>query len=92
MDLITAYCACAVCCRGSSDGITASGTRPVEGRTIAGPRSIPFGTVVEIRGHRYVVEDRTSRRVDGIWDVYFKRHKDAVRFGKRTNEVRVITK
>ena len=53
----TAYCACEYCC-GKTDGITASGTKATAGRTIAADPSLPFGTVVVIDGHEYVVEDR----------------------------------
>ena len=36
---------------------TASGTKMVAGRTIAVPRSIPFGTKIYIKGHEYIAED-----------------------------------
>lgn len=48
--ILTAYCPCENCC-GKSDGITASGTKATEGRTIAvDPTIIPYGTKVEIQG------------------------------------------
>ena len=37
--------------------------------TAACPRSIPFGTFVEIRGATYVCEDRTARKFDGRFDI-----------------------
>ena len=40
---------------GKSDGITASGTHVKQGRTIAAPSWIPFGTTVVINGVSYVV-------------------------------------
>lgn len=55
---VSFYCSCALCC-GSETGVTASGVGVQEGRTIAAPSSIPFGTEVYIEGlGSYVVEDR----------------------------------
>lgn len=89
--VLTAYCACRLCCGPNATGLTASGVRPTAGLTIAGPRSVPFGTVVYIPTiGRRVVQDRTARRFDGRWDVYFTRHADARRFGKRANTVYVL--
>jgi 3D (Asp-Asp-Asp) domain-containing protein len=59
--------------------------------TVAAPRSIPFGTVVEIEGvGRRVVQDRTSKRFDGRWDVYFEDHRKAKEFGKKKLKVKII--
>ena len=87
---ITAYCACPICCGKGAKGITAAGTRPVQGRTIAAPRSVPLGAKVRVQGLPgvFTVEDRTARRFDGRWDVYFERHQDALKFGKRKLDVR----
>lgn len=92
--IITAYCACKLCCGPSADGITASGVRPVEGVTIAGPRNIPFGTRVVVslpNGQRLsrVVQDRMSKRFPARWDVYFRSHRDAVTFGKNIGRVEI---
>lgn len=88
--IITAYCACRLCC---SDGLelTAYGTIPKANHTIAAPRSIPFGSRVVVSNHVYTVEDRTSRRFDGRFDIFFNTHTEALRFGVRTNTVTVIT-
>jgi 3D (Asp-Asp-Asp) domain-containing protein len=81
---VTAYCACNLCCGKWSGGPTASGVMPLEGVTLAAPRSIPFGTTVTIEGVGVrVVQDRASRRYDHRFDVYFKSHSDAKKFGKR---------
>lgn len=50
--------------------IAASGAN-ICGRTdaIACPRNIKFGTVIEIRGQRYVCEDRTARKYDSRFDI-----------------------
>lgn len=87
--IITAYCSCALCC-GKANQPTASGKLPVQGTTIAAPRSIKLGTHVIINGHEYIVQDRTAKRYDGRWDVYFNKHSDAKRFGIRTNRVEVV--
>jgi 3D (Asp-Asp-Asp) domain-containing protein len=61
--------------------------------TVAGPRAIPFGTIVEIEGvGRRVIQDRTARRFDGRWDVFFASHEDAKRFGKRRLKVRILSR
>ena len=81
-ETITAYCACTVCCGKGAKGITAAGTRPMQGRTVAASRSIPLGTRIHIEGIGWrVVEDRTARRYDGRVDVYFDRHDEAKKFG-----------
>ncbi len=80
-DTVTAYC----------DGtVTAAGTRPRAGITIAGPRRIPLGTWVEIGGHRYRVEDRTHKRFDGRWDIYMTDRQEALKFGKQELKVKVL--
>lgn len=82
--IITAYCACKLCCGPDAVGLTASGVRPVQGVTVAAPRSVPFGTLVNIDGVGLrTVQDRMARRYDGRWDVYFERHEDAKQFGIR---------
>ena len=87
-ETITAYCCCKTCCGPNAKGIAANGKPPVEGVTCAGPRRLPLGTVVWIEGvGRRVVTDRTARRYDGRFDVYFKSHRDAKRFGIRQAKV-----
>lgn len=65
---VTAYCPCKLCRGVHSDGITASGAK-AEGKLIAAPRSIPFGTWIDIDGYGYAeVLDRggaiKGRRLD----------------------------
>ena len=89
-ETITAYCACAKCCGKNAKGITAAGTRPVEGRTVAAARSIPLGTRIHIEGIGWrVVEDRTARRFDGRVDIYFRSHAEALKFGKQNRAVNI---
>jgi len=97
---ITAYCPCTKCCgiwsaahprRIGTDYIqkTASGTIPTDGRTAGADTNIlPFGTVVMIDGHEYIIED-TGNAAWGkkLIDVYFDTHEEAIIFGKRTVEI-----
>ena len=88
--VLSAYCACRLCCEQFADGITASGTRPQQGRTVAA-NWLPFGTRVYLDGVGWrTVEDRMARRFSDRVDVYFDRHADARRFGIRTNKVWVV--
>ncbi len=90
--LVTAYCACALCC-GADASETASGRPPAVGITVAAPRSVPLGTWVtlEIPGLGWLrrrVDDRTARRFDGRWDVFVHTHREAKLFGIRKGVVR----
>ena len=86
---LTAYCACSKCC-GKSDGITASGTKAKQGRTIAvDPKQIPYGTKVVINGYTYVAEDCGGGIGKNCIDVFFNSHKDALNFGRQYAEVYV---
>lgn len=82
----TAYCGCSSCC-GKSDGITASGTRATEGRTVAAPSTFSFGTELVIDGHTYVVEDRGGSISGNRIDIYFDSHQAALNYGRRSVEV-----
>jgi len=85
---VTAYCACVKCCGKWSGGPTASGARPQQGVTAAGPRALKFGTRIHIEGVGVrVVQDRLARKYDARFDVYFSDHQAALRFGKRTLNV-----
>lgn len=83
---VTAYCAAKCCTPGHE--LTASGTHPAQGFTIAAPRGISLGTHLRIEGVGWrIVEDRLARKYDDRFDVYFERHEDAVKFGKRKLKV-----
>ncbi len=78
---VTAYCACSKCC-GKSDGITASGTKATQGRTIAvDPKVIPLGSTVILNGQEYVAEDVGGAVKGNRIDLYFDSHQDALNFG-----------
>ena len=87
--ICTAFCPCKICCGPLAKGITASGKFPAQGRTIAVPRNIPLGTKIEIAGKLYIAEDRTARKYDGRFDIYFDSHEMARKFGIRTNQVTI---
>lgn len=102
---LTAYCSCQKCCgkwalnrpkdeNGNDIVYGASGARLVSGYSVACP--LPFGTMLEIDGKQYEVQDRTAEYIaerynDKIIDVYFAEHEQAVEFGKRTAEVYEVT-
>lgn len=93
--LATGYCPCSYCC-GKSDGITSTGVRATEGRTIAvDPRMIPYGTHVLItdssgNSHEYVAEDCGGDIQNSRIDIYFESHADANAFGRQWGELEVI--
>lgn len=66
---------------------TASGVYPVAGRTVA-CNSLPFGTIVEINGHEYVVEDRGAM-VGNVIDIFVDTEHEAVQKGRYTTTVNI---
>lgn len=87
--IATAYCNCEKCCgKWSKYNKTASGTTPMQGRTIAVDKSlIPLGTTVYINGQPYIAEDTGSAIKGKIIDIYFDSHNDAKNFGRQKVEV-----
>ena len=84
---ITAYCPCVKCC-GKTDGITATGTKATEGRTIAvDPSKIPYGTEVIIDGHSYYAEDCGGAIIGNRIDLFFSDHQSALEWGRQEKEV-----
>ncbi|OZB98083.1 3D domain-containing protein [Paenibacillus sp. XY044] len=73
-------------------GITKSGEKTVEGRTVsADPRVLPLGTVIYIEnvGERVVTD--TGWAIKGRrLDLYFESHKRALQFGKQKLKVKII--
>lgn len=87
--IITAYCPCEKCC-GKNNGITASGTKAKQGRTVAvDPRYIPYGTEIIIDGQTYIAEDCGGAIKGDRIDLFFDSHSEAVSFGKQTKIVRI---
>lgn len=83
----TAYCPCSKCC-GKSDGITKTGVKATQGRTIAvDPKVIPLGSIVIIDGHEYIAEDVGGSIKENRIDLFFDSHKEALDFGVQYKEV-----
>lgn len=74
-------------------GITASGTTVSEGRTVACPKSIPFGTKIHIEGFGYrVCEDRGGAIVEGHLDIYVDSITKARKLGRQKLLVTILNK
>lgn len=86
---LTGYCPCAQCC-GKTNGITASGAKATSNHTIAAPSNFKFGTQIEINGIVYTVEDRGGAIKGNRLDVYFDTHQEALNFGKRKAEIKIL--
>lgn len=83
---ITAYCGCSKCSGGNN--LTASGTVPTQGRTIAADTSVlPYGSQVVIGGVVYTVEDCGSGVNGNHIDIFFATHEQAMAFGRKSMEV-----
>jgi len=94
----TAYCPCVKCCgiwskehpsRGQDFiQLTASGTAPEEGRTIAADWSvIPKDSRIVIDGQSYVVEDTGTAIKGNRIDIFYENHEAALEWGIRDVEV-----
>lgn len=81
------YCSCSKCC-GNSSGITATGTRAREGRTIAvDPSIIPLGSEVIIDWETYIAEDTGGGIKGNKIDMFVDSHAEALRLGVRETDV-----
>lgn len=74
---------------GKSDGITASGTKAVEGVTVAADH-LPFGTLVEIDGATYEVQDRFGGGYTDKIDVFTEDRSYAIQMGKQRKKIRIL--
>lgn len=86
---ITAYCPCSICCGKYASGYTASGTKATEGRTVAAPSNLAFGTKLIINGKEYTVEDRGGSVKGNHIDMYVDSHAQALKWGVRYLPVEV---
>lgn len=91
---VTAYCCCKDCCGKEPThpayGITASGKRATEGRTIAvDPAVIPLGTVVYLNNVPYIAEDTGSAIKGKKIDLFINDHQTALEFGVQEMEVKI---
>lgn len=79
----SAYTAAADEC-GWNTGITASGMKVQENRTIACPPEYPFGAKIEIEGYgTYTCEDRGGAIKGNHFDIYMETKSEAFAFGRR---------
>ena len=86
----SAYTAAADEC-GKSDGITASGLKVAEKRTLACPASFPFGTKISIEGMgEFRCEDRGGAIKGNKIDIYMETKTEAFAFGRRNLTAVVI--
>lgn len=86
----SAYTAAADEC-GKSDGITASGVKVKENRTLACPPQFPFGTKIQIEGMgTYVCEDRGGAIKGNHVDIYMETKAQAFAFGRRNLVAEVV--
>lgn len=88
--VITAYCACTICCGPNAVNLAANGKPPIAGITVAGPRRYPLGTKIHIEGiGDRIITDRLARKYDNRIDIFMSNHKDARKFGIKTNNVTI---
>lgn len=92
---VTAYCPCEICCGKWSDGQTASGYWIQLGdRFVAAPKHIPFGTKFIVPGYNdnkpVKVLDRGGAITVKRLDVYFDTHQEALNWGVRNLEVKIV--
>lgn len=86
----SAYTAAADEC-GWNTGITASGMKVKENRTIACPPEYPFGAKIEIDGYGvYTCEDRGGAIKGNHFDIYMETKAEAFAFGRRNLTAKVI--
>lgn len=86
---VTAYCPCIICC-GKTNGITSSGSRAIQGVTVAAPSKFAFGTKLNIGGHTYTVQDRGGAIKGNKIDIFMNTHAQALAFGIKYLPVTVV--
>ena len=96
---LTAYCACEKCCEywatvrpldedGNPIVYTANQSIAKQGVTVSADINVlPFGTVLLIDDHEYIVQDRGGAVNGNHIDIYFDSHEDALQFGVQYKEV-----
>lgn len=88
---ITHYCPCPLCCGEWADGITYTGTKASEGRTIAvDPDVIPLGSTVVIDGQEYIAEDVGGAIQGSRIDIYKADHQAALDAGVFSAEAYIM--
>lgn len=92
---ITAYCKenYPHICNNGDSSVTATGTVPMAGRTVAvDPSVIPYGSEVIINGHSYIAEDCGGAIKGNRVDICFDTHREALNFGVQHLEVVYVIK
>ena len=89
---VTAYCCCEKCCGKNINhpayGVTATGTKATEGRTIAvDPNVIPLGSTVYLNNQPYIAEDTGSAIKGNKIDIFINDHQRAQNFGVQKMEI-----
>lgn len=79
------------CVESSRNGvcINASGRRPVEGVSVACPRTIKLTTKVRINNLDYQCDDRTHSRFEGRFDIFVEDYQKALAWGKQWKEIKI---
>ena len=73
----------------STPCITAAGTRVRNG--VVASNFLPMGTILEIQGKRYIVEDRMNARYKGYFvDLWFPSTSEALEFGRKKLEATIV--
>ena len=73
----------------STPCITAVGTRVRPG--VVASNFLPIGTVLEVNGLKFIVEDRMNARYDGYFvDLWFSSTSQALEFGRKSLEITVV--
>jgi 3D (Asp-Asp-Asp) domain-containing protein len=86
----SAYTAAADEC-GKNDGITSSGLKVAEKRTLACPAAYPFGTKISIEGVGVLrCEDRGGAIKGNHFDIYVQTKTEAFAFGRRNLTAEVV--
>ncbi len=77
-------------CNNGYPYITATGTQPKVGRTIAvDPDMIPLGTKVEIDGIIYIAEDTGGSIIGNRIDLLLETHEQALQWGMQQKTIKV---
>jgi len=93
--IVTAYSPDSASCWPFNDGKTSTGRDALRRGVAADPKRIPYGSIVEIEGIIYEVDDTGSamKRAEEIHiDLRFPTHEEAVNFGVKKMKVRVWKK
>jgi len=94
---VTAYCPCEKCCGRYADGITASGHKIQPGETFAAAdKRYPFGTEMIIPGYNndqpVKILDRGSAIQNDRIDIFFPSHEQALKWGVKYLDVKILNK